>query len=795
MKSTLYFLQYNNYYDRVSKVEESLSEYMDYVIYTLEGVNFNPNDGVDTLIPAIPLNVESLPADYLLVVESGTIKSKWFIMDATRRLTGVWDFKLHRDTIGEYREKVMQMPCLVEKGIVNEQDNTIFNNEGMTYNQIKQSEQLIKDKSECQWIVGYYARKTGDATTNLKGTSVDYSTNITYIVDNINEWEYYKYSTQDFIGLPSSIKYNVRVNKLPAGPIDTFYFTDLDNGSIGHYLGNPHTGPAQYTYRSDTAVDSAVNNVKTNYTTIRTAAKAQADFHEANEVSAFLSQVGAVIYDSGTSKYYKVTGYTTSAASALSYSVGTTGTLYTTLNTCFTTAGFTTITGTANFNYTVYGAQKYRLTIEEVKLQGTYSYDIPAVRRFTYDAPYDVFAIPYSDNFKFNNITCNKTIAMSVAMDIATDYAGVGTLYDLQLLPYCPFGIDSTTYTSTDAKEYSYIKTTGESPTNVGVIFNVSSVSRQTFTVPLSIPVTDVKVDNETKFCRLVSPDFSSIYEFSPAKNRGVDYIKIDMTLKPFQPYIHLAPNFKGLNGSDFDDARGLVTTYNYSLPIVTDQWKTYQLQNINYEKMFNRQIQNMEVNNSYQRTQEIASMIAGVGTGAASGAIAGNTFGAGGAVIGAGVGGAASLGAGIVDVIMSEQLRKETMSYTKDMHNLQMQNIQALPNSLSKVDAFNQQNKCFPFVEIYDCTDEEKLNLCNKIKYTGMTVNRVGKLIDYVNTWSYPSQAGGDDKWVLVSFPYIKGQLILSSGIDYVEDWNIREDNHFITTLAQEISKGVYYV
>lgn len=794
MKSTLYFLQFNNYYDRVSKVEESLSEYMDYVIYTLDGVNFNPNDGVDTMVPAIPLNVESLPADYLLVVESGTIKSKWFIMDATRRLTGVWDFKLHRDTIGECRDKVMQMPCLVEKGIVNEQDNTIFNNEGMTYNQIKQSEQLIKDKSECQWIVGYYARKTGEATTNLKGTSVDYSTNITYTVDDINNWEYYKYSTQDFIGLPSSVKYQTLVQKAGPGTKNTYYLTDLDNGTFGHYLGKPFQQIVNFVYSDDTAIDNVHQKALVKYTDIRTAAKAQAGFHEANEVSAFLSQVGAIIYDDGTNKYYKVTGYTTSAAGALSYQAGATGTLHDLLQSCFVDGGMSKNTNSL-YPYTVYGAQKYRLTIEEVKLQGTYSYDIPAVRRFTYDAPYDVFAIPYSDNFKFNNITCNKTIAMSVAMGIATDYAGVGTLYDIQLLPYCPFGIDGTTYTSTDAKEYSYIKTTGESPTNVGVIFNVSSVSRQTFTVPLSIPVTDVKVDNETKFCRLVSPDFSSIYEFSPAKNRGVDYIKIDMTLKPFQPYIHLAPNFKGLNGADFDDARGLICGGNFSLPIVTDQWKTYQLQNINYEKMFNRQIQNMEVNNSIQREQERWAVAAGTLQGGGAGALVGNTFGPVGAGVGGAIGAGVSLAGGLRDLELNEQLRRETMAYTKDMHNLQMQNIQALPNSLSKVDAFNQQNKLFPFVEIYDCTDEEKLNLCNKIKYTGMTVNRVGKLIDYVNTWSYPSQAGGDDKWVLVSAPYIKGQLILSSGIDYVEDWNIREDNHFITTLAQEISKGVYYV
>lgn len=792
MKSTLYFLQYNNYYDRVSKVEESLSEYMDYVIYTLEGVNFNPDDGVDTVVPAIPLNVESFPADYLLVVESGTIKSKWFVMDATRRLTGVWDFKIHRDTIGEYREQVMQMPCFVEKGIVNEQDNTIFNNEGMTYNQIKQSEQLIKDKSECQWIVGYYARKTGDATTNLKGTSIDYSTNITYTVNGITNWEYYKYTTQDFIGLPSSIKYKTLIQG-PNGN-KTYYLSDLDNGTFGHYLGKPYTAVVNFTYTNDNVIDEVATYAKTNYNAIRAAAKAQTGFHDANEISTFLSQVGAIVYDSSTSKYYKVTGYTTSGATGLDYQAGASGTLHDLLQSCFVNAGFSKNVNPL-FPYTVYGAQKYRLTIEEVKLQGTYSYDIPVTRRFTYDAPYDVFAIPYSDTFKFNNITCSKTIAMSVAMGIATDYAGAGTLYDIQLLPYCPFGIDSATYTSTDTKEYSYIKTTGDTPINVGVIFNVSSVSRQTFTVPLSIPVTDVKVDNETKFCRLVSPDFSSIYEFSPAKNRGVDYIKIDMTLKPFQPYIHLAPNFKGLNGADFDDARGLICAGNFSLPIVTDQWKTYQLQNINYEKMFNRQIQNMEVNNSIQREQERWAVAAGTLQGAAAGGVVGNTFGLTGAGIGGAFGGVASLVGGLRDLALNEQLRRETMAYTKDMHNLQMQNIQALPTSLSKVDAFNQQNKCFPFVEIYDCTDEEKLNLCNKIKYTGMTVNRVGKLIDYVNGWSYPSQAGGDDKWVSVSFPYIKGQLILSSGIDYVEDWNIHEDNHFINALAQELSKGVYYV
>lgn len=794
MKSTLYFLQYNNYYDRVSKVEESLSEYMDHVIYTLDSVNFNPNDSVETVVPAIPLNVETLPADYLLVVESGLIKSRWFIMEAKRKLTGVWDFTLHRDVIADYRDKIMNMPCLVEKGIVNEQDNTIFNNENMTYNQIKQSETLIKDKSDCQWIVGYYARLDGNkAITNLKGTSIDYSTNITYTVEGINNWEYYKYTSEDFIGLPSSIKYQTLVVGGSKGR-NTYYLTDLSNGQFGHYLGKVTGVTMNFQYTDDYAVDAVYKKALAKYADIRTAAKAQSEFHEASDVSTFLSQVGAVIYDSTANRYYKVTGYTASSSEPLSFQAGSSGTLHDLLRTAFIDGGMQQLTN-PTFPYTVYGAQKYRLTVEEVNLKGTYSYDIPAVRRFTYDAPYDVFAIPYSDNFTFNGIKCSKSIAMAVAMSIGAQYSGDNLLYDLQLLPYCPFGIDSTTYTSTDAKEYSYIKTTGDTPTNVGVIFNVSSVSRQSFTVPLSIPVTDVKVDNETKFCRIVSPDFSSMYEFSPAKNRGVDYIKVDMTLKPFQPYIHLAPNFKGLNGADFDDARGLICSGNFSLPIVTDQWKTYQLQNINYEKMFNRQIQNMEVKNRLQRINEYVGLGTGTLGGVAAGGLAGKMFGGAGGPIGAAVGGVASLGGGIADTILNEQMRQETMGYTKDMHEMQMQNIQALPNTLSKVDAFNQQNKCFPFVEFYDCTEEEKRNLCNRIKYTGMSVNRVGKLIDYTNTWSYPSQAGGDDKWVVIYAPYIKGQLILSSGVDYVEDWNVRDDYHLINTIANEISRGVYYI
>lgn len=53
----------------------------------------------------------------------------------------------------------MTAPCFVEKGIIsNNNDPLLFNSENMSFNQIKQSETLLKDKTGCAWIVGYVSQ-------------------------------------------------------------------------------------------------------------------------------------------------------------------------------------------------------------------------------------------------------------------------------------------------------------------------------------------------------------------------------------------------------------------------------------------------------------------------------------------------------------------------------------------------------------------------------------------------------------------------------------------------------------
>ena len=111
-----------------------------------------------------------------------------------------------------------------------------------------------------------------------------------------------------------------------------------------------------------------------------------------------------------------------------------------------------------------------------------------------------------------------------------------------------------------------------------------------------------------------------------------------------------------------------------------------------------------------------------------------------------------------------------EARDYAIDIHNYQLENIKALPSSLSKVDSFNNNNKVFPILEEYSCTDEEKEIFRDKIKYEGMTVNAIGKIIDYI---------GSEET-------FVKGKIIRLNDLD--------EDNHYAQEVINEIALGLYF-
>ena len=119
MLSNIYLLKFNNYYNRQVKKYDSLSGYSSYlcagVLSTnpLTGVNFIPNDGVNT---TQVINWDGETPDYLLVCEDRTIVSRWFIIESVRQLNGQFRLTLQRDLVADYYDKIIEAPMFIEKG-------------------------------------------------------------------------------------------------------------------------------------------------------------------------------------------------------------------------------------------------------------------------------------------------------------------------------------------------------------------------------------------------------------------------------------------------------------------------------------------------------------------------------------------------------------------------------------------------------------------------------------------------------------------------------------------------------
>ena len=521
-----------------------------------------------------------------------------------------------------------------------------------------------------------------------------------------------------------------------------------------------------------------------NYSTISEGMKNALELKSNAQLTNLLQENGKLIKDSTSNKIYRVTVAETEADG----SVGTMPfenvrqtqvanlTSFMSENTSYFFQSTYPTPGSPAFNGNLrvdYKTKRYTVTMSEVSNESAVL-EITSDREHLQDAPYDMFVIPY-DGVKVNKsgqliYVAEKDWSLSVAQAISASWSQ-NYLYDIQLLPYCPI-IDYIT--ATGELDYGEDKVTEIKDTS-GRIISVllwAHKSSDTFDIPLAEPIviTDAKIQNECDLYRLVSPNYNGQFEFNPAKNGGVTRFNVDFTYLPYSPYIHINPDFGKLYGRDFNDSRGLILGGDFSLPQSSNAFENYKVNNKNYINIFDRQIENLEVNNAIQREREIWSAAGGAISAITSGATAGAIVGGGiGAAVGGLIGGAASSIAGAKDVQLGDRLRNEAIDYTKDQFGYQLGNIKAMPNSLAKNTAYTFNNKIFPFLEFYTCTDEERQALRDKIKYNGMTVMRVGTIAQFIQQ----------------ERSYIKGQLIRLE--------NISDDFHMLNEIANEINKGVF--
>lgn len=893
------------------------------------------------------------------------IKFRWFILESERTRTGQYHIALKRDVIAEHFDEVMNSPCYVEKGIIRDQaDPLICNSEGTVVNQIKKAETPLKDESESAWLVGYLKKGfTGETVSATMVRDLEDALDATslYFKDYI---QYPGQSTTNsLITIGSSwsklwfTMFQRRSFELPSWNnfyLDmvwgTWYKANFDgdqfnasyNGTNSAIINEPHikfNDMSQEKVASimSTATDDMPEATKVAFLTyMLSSLKTNHNLSELSDLSGADSDYTTLVrkYNNATivkdGVYYKLAitiGAQSYNDSWYNYnsdtSIGNFFDWYVSkLNAKY--SGFSKNTDEATANKL--GSRIYYNKINIIATKLDTSGDAVTVtipdsnhRIVTEDALYDIFAIPYIPEYerdqgdspvKFRDSNgalrtidpeAMLFIAQQIATKLGTGDTNNGWMYDLQVLPYCPIKLPSTTFlnnTTTDLRKLdskSFVEITQDSvpigymvfaqksnftkdivvnkkitsrinrnatynfteiyPELVSGTYTIESKLVETppirhwepvvslndgeeiksveiyvddvkkddaiFTLGHQIPVSivglpatyrfsvtnivsdvvptkltlnliiegdgdatpiDVKISNECDFLRLTSPNYNGMFEFKLSKlaEQQLNFVNVDCSYKPVCPYIKLNPDFSGLYGADWNDSTGLILGGDFSLPVLNDQWINYQLNNKNYQAIFNRQIENIDI------TQQIATeqmnfqntigIITGPVGGAVGGAVTGAKAGPWGAVAGAvagGVGGGILAGVGAqknADWLARQQ--GEAKDYMIDMYNYQLGNIKALPQTITKSDPLTYNNKIWPILEEFSCTDAEKTVLKNKIKYNSMTIMAIGSLSNYAVSSEF-------DK------VYVKGQLIRNETID--------DDFHIVDAIYQEVNKGFY--
>ena len=769
MYNELYVLKYNNYYNRKIKAPlPNVTDYQDYIYASLGQTNFNPGDGVATHHD-IPLDIDD--GDYLIVASGTQVVSRWFIIDHDRVCrgpsAGLYRLQLFRDLIADNYNATLNSTCFIERAIVNDDNPLIYNSENINTNQQRKSAELLKDDTKMAWLIGFVDREAPAKTISINSTVVaDYE---------MSDYKYKEYFTKDANSVTIIDGYVYATNTQHSSSPTAFKFV-LNEYAEQTYLGNSTSkGDYKYTEQNGTLKSYIQSNGLNLAVNISTKHSLYDGISSDSNYNSLLYEEGKIVRD-GTD-FYRIGTKVETHERTYRITEDKDGEYLLTYLTNFMKQFSGYESGTPYFEIHI----KYnslRLTKTPV-VEGEYTvnYPVKTEHLINKSAPFDVFCIPYADDMKIKvgtkEVQANKQFAMSIASELSRNLGNY--CYDIQLLPYCPMTGYKVTdnifdINSTDAKRRTEIKRGDE--TVYWMFWSTSN--EKSFTIQHPIQVSNKKIQNQCEIYRLCSPNYNGQYEFNVAKNEGVDYFNVDITYLPVSSYLHVVPNLKGLYGNYSDNSPvGLICKGEFSINSVKEQYIQFMQNNKNYENIFRAEINTNDKSHELQvEQQRIANWLGAAATGLQTGAFSQGAVGAG---LGVGAGIATGI-AGEVDINYGNQLYELNKKYKQDVHNYQLDNIKAMPNSLSKVTSYTKNNQLFPVLERYEATEEEKEAVAQNVINYSMNVGVIGKPIDYVyNDWSYNGNT---------SRGYFKAQLIKI-------DLNTYHESDAIST---ELARGVYF-
>ena len=805
-----------NYQNRAVRHFEELDQYIAATpaggarIY--DRINFKDRDGIATTqIVNLAAADPGIRPDYLVVVEddSDRILSRWFVTEWYLKRGRQYEASLVRDIISDNWQSVSRAPANIIRGWCSAANDAIFNSEGASLSQVKQSEHLLKDRTGSAWVVGFMKNAETGLPTNITWRKIlnaqPEPALLTNILDNDNGFTVPR--KYDDVGYKTMYTYSIGIND--------FYgrFTFTLRGQVDDH---PETTPYQRLWtKNPDASPYRIAALTSEYLRDNGFESYISEYYASNPPYHFtdeLEDLENTFFVGSNNRIYKLKKRTMSQmqfsrqvndqtigymASALRYA-----------NEQYPEMGYIPDNWDPDHDTLTFWASAVQYSRDYVS-DLEQSVDISTNRARLNDRPWSMCAMPVSAiDVKSNqgNFTTQNGIAEIFASKF-TEQVGDNCI-DVQLLPYCPIPdlVDSDgkldlTHEN-EGNTYSFVKNSG-TKTSVLLWARESSahvVIPYTYANPLN-PL-DLKVEQESQLYRLVAPNYSAAWDFSPTKNNGITCFDVDFTYEPNGSYLRVAPRFGGLYGQNFGDCRGLVISTNFSLPKISDAWVNYQLNNSNYQKTFDRQVKSMERARNASLVSAGVNAVAGIGINLAPGistaikatsmmysaadaALWGDTaaeqaageaqfWGAVDARSGAfksiGLGATQSAQA-VTSSAIGAYLQTKAIEDETYLHELKLGDIKAMPDVITQIGAFNINNKLFPLLEIYDATASEKASLRSYLERRSFDIGRTATVEDYLNY-------DADRTWIeaaLLEVPDFTG------------------DAHELAFLKSELSQGVY--
>ncbi len=511
----LYLLNYNNYANRVVKKLSTLAEYEPYLIGdVVQNINFNPNDGVSTQVLINAKYAELGTPDYLIVTSVGSdeIESRWFVIESSRTRAGQYSLALKRDTVADSILDVLSADSYILKGYVKPSNPLIYQSEGISFNQIKKQEILLKDGTQCPWIVAYISPDT--AKDNQKPITGDIEGYYDSEYARLEDYPFFEYSIAEYADQDTCAVGCPVITYSWVEPIENTIYLYLNSNKTGDQHLGRLKGTTCYTNKpglEDLMVDKWIKQGSLD--DIQTISELIPNLRFHSKIEELREQDGRIL-KVGKDLYKVKLNETTNQKLVNSIEVGSAADRI--INNLF---------GEWNTDLKapdkVYPEQKF--AAGELEIRGTtYKLDLiklgSATDTITFqfnlsdailsndETPYGIICMPYSDKYNVrkadgtpepNVLTANSRLKIMQALGTVANL-----LYDIQIVPYCPIrnlvydAAGGEIYTKNNVRAISVtVKDTGNYVTSM----IVAQKANFSFTIPYEITIDDVKTTNETE--------------------------------------------------------------------------------------------------------------------------------------------------------------------------------------------------------------------------------------------------------------------------------------------------------